>query len=252
MGTSRISPLEAATRVWRERYAGARVVFLAGSVLRGEATPTSDLDLVVVYERLPHARREAFVYDGWPVETFVQDPETLSHYFDVDRRRGIPSMMRMVIEGVEVPAASDFSEALKQEAARVYEGGPPVWDADELRLRRYRLTDWLDDLRHPRSAEELVATGVYLYQDFADFFLRARGLWSAHSKTIPRRLREVDAGFAESFGRAFESLFTDKRTGPAIALVEQALEPFGGFLFEGFERHSTPADRRPAAAENQG
>lgn len=241
----RPEPAEAARRIWLERYAGARVVFLAGSVLRGEATPTSDLDLVVVYERLPRARREAFVYAGWPVEAFVNDPETASHYFESDRRRGIPSLMRMVIEGLEIPGASEFSGRLKRLAARVYEAGPPRWDEDELRLRRYRLTDWVDDIRYPRSIEELVATGAYLYQDLADFFLRSRGLWSAHSKTIPRRLREVDAAFAESFRRAFESLFAGGQSGPAVVLVEQTLAPFGGLLFEGFGRDALPEDRSP-------
>jgi Nucleotidyltransferase domain len=239
----RPEPFEAAERIWRERYAEARVVFLAGSVLRGEATAASDLDLVVVYERLPRARREAFACDGWPVEAFVHDPETLGHYFEVDRLGGIPSLMRMVLEGVEVPAASDFSEGLKRAAARIYKAGPPRWDEGELRHMRYRLTDWVDDIRHPRSPEELVATGAYLYQDLANFFLRARGLWSAHSKTIPRRLREVDADFAESFRRAFESLFAGQQNGPAIALVEQTLEPFGGLLFDGYAQDAPPENR---------
>ncbi|HWS56315.1 MAG TPA: nucleotidyltransferase domain-containing protein [Pyrinomonadaceae bacterium] len=245
----RPEPVEAAAGVWRERYAEARVVFLAGSVLRGEATPTSDLDLVVVYESLPRARREAFVHAGWPVEAFVNDPETVNHYFEENRRRGIPGILRMVLDGIEVPAASDFSARLKRRAARVYEAGPRRWDEGELRHMRFRLTDWVDDIRHPRSPEELVATGAYLYQDLADFFLRSRGLWSAHSKTIPRRLREVDAAFAEDFRCAFESLFAEKRQGPAIALVEQTLRPFGGLLFDGWSRDAPLEDRKPLDSE---
>ena len=252
MDASRISPVEAARRIWRERYAGARVVFLAGSVMRGEATPTSDLDLVVVYERLPHAYRESFVYGGWPVEAFVNDPETAGHFLESDRRRGQPSLVRMVIEGVEIPEASEFSARLKRRASEIYEAGPPAWDEEELRRRRYGLTDRVDDIRHPRSREELVASGAYLYQDAADFFFRSRGLWSAHSKTIPRRLREVDAAFAERFCRAFDALFTEERGAPVIALVEEVLAPFGGLLFEGFRLDAKPEDRIPPDAENQG
>jgi hypothetical protein len=59
-------------------------------------------------------------------------------------------------------------------------------------------------------------------------------MWSAHSKTIPRRLRAADAAFAERFLRAFEALFADKNPEPAVALVEELLEPFGGLLFDGF------------------
>ena len=238
MNTPGLSPEETARGIWRERYEGARVLFLAGSVLRGEATPASDLDIVVVYERLPNAYREAFVYGGWPVEAFVHDAGTLEEFFESDRRRGVPALMSMVWEGTEVPEASEFSAGWKRRARELLEAGPPPWDEEELTLRRYRLTDWVDDLRFPRSAEELVATGAWLYQDAAEFYFRTRGLWSAHSKTIPRRLREADADFAERFLRAFDALFAEKRPDPAVALVAELLEPFGGFLFEGFRREA--------------
>ncbi len=205
-------------------------------------------------ERVPHGRRESFTFGGWPIEAFVHDPETLEHTMESDRLRGIPSMMRMVVEGAELPAPSEFSAGLKRRAREVYDAGPPRWDEDEMRLRRYRLTDWLDDIRHPRAPEELLATGAYLYQDAADFFFRSRGLWSAHSKTIPRRLRETDAVFAEEFRRAFEALFAEKRQAPVVALVERMLAPHGGLLFEGFRRSARPEDRKPreVAADERG
>ncbi len=215
-------------------------MFLAGSVMRGEATASSDLDVVVVYEALEGAYRESFVHGGWPVEAFVHDPETLERFFEEDRQRGVPSLMSMVGEGLEVPGASEFSARLKRRAAELLEAGPPPWGEEELTLRRYRLTDWVDDMRFPRSPEELVATGAWLYQDAAEFYFRARGLWSAHSKTIPRRLRRTDAAFAEKFLAAFDALFAEKRPEPAAALVEEMLEPFGGLLFDGF-RKGAPA-----------
>jgi predicted nucleotidyltransferase len=245
MDTPRISPEEAARGIFRERFEGARVLFLGGSVMRGEATPASDLDIVVVYERLRNAYREAFMYEGWPVEAFVHDAGTLEEFFESDRRRGVPSLLSMVWEGLEVPEACEFSDGLKRIARELLEAGPPTWDAEELTLRRYRLTDWVDDMRYPRSAEELLATGAWLYQDAAEFYFRTRGLWSAHSKTIPRRLREADAAFAERFRRAFDALFADKSPAPAIALVAELLEPFGGFLFEGFRKEATKQERKP-------
>ena len=230
----RVSPFEAASALLRERYAGARVIFLAGSVMRGDATETSDLDIVVVFDELSNAYRESFTFGDWPVEAFMNDAESLRYFYERERKRGIPSLMRMVIEGAEIPEASEFSAALKREASEAYETGPLPFDADELKLRRYRLTDWVDDIRFPRSGEELVASGAWLYQDAADFFFRARGLWSAHSKTVPRRMREVDAEFAAKFLAAFEALFAEKRVALAIALVEELLAPFGGMLFDGF------------------
>jgi hypothetical protein len=250
MSDSRIEPVEAARRIFRERYEGARVLFLAGSVMRGEATPMSDLDIVVVYDELPNAYREAFTCEGWPVEAFVHDAESVGRYFESDRRRGLPAMMSMVMEGIEIPETSDLSAELKRRASEIFEAGPPPLGEDELHLRRYRLTDWVDDIRHPRSPEELVATGAYLYGDAADFFFRSRNLWSSHSKTIPRRLREADAAFAETFCRAFDALFVEKNSAPAIALVAELLTPFGGLLFDGFRRDAPPGDRKQLDARS--
>ena len=243
MEASRVSPVEAASEIFSARYAGARVLFLAGSVMRGEATPASDLDIVVVYERLPGAYREAFTHAGWPVEAFVHDEESIRHFFERDRLRGLPALMRMVMEGTEVPGASDFSAGLKRLAEEIHEAGPARFGDDEMLLRRYRLTDWADDMRFPRSDEELLATGAALYQDAADFYFRARGLWSSHSKTIPRRLCETDADFAARFIAAFDALFTEKRPEPAISLVEELLEPFGGLLFDGFRKEALRGDK---------
>jgi hypothetical protein len=175
----------------------------------------------------------------------------LEHFFEMDRRRGIPALMSMVGEGVEVPEASEFSARLKRRAAKLFEAGPPPWDEAELTLRRFRLSDWVDDMRFPRSHEELLATGAYLYQDAADFYFRTRGLWSAHSKTIPRRLRATDAAFAERFLGAFDALFAGKRPEPAIALVAEMLEPFGGFFFDGFKRDAPPGERSKVVTDEE-
>ena len=48
--------------IYGEKYARARVIFLAGSLIRGEGTSTSDLDLVVVFDRLEAAYRESYIY----------------------------------------------------------------------------------------------------------------------------------------------------------------------------------------------
>jgi predicted nucleotidyltransferase len=79
----RESAIDAARKVARTRYPDAVLLLVAGSIVRGEGTPHSDLDLVVVYPKIEAAFRESFVFDGLPVDTLVHDPETL-HYFFVD------------------------------------------------------------------------------------------------------------------------------------------------------------------------
>lgn len=99
--------------------------FLAGSIVRGEGTPFSDLDLVVIFKRLPAAYRESFYCQGFPVEAFVHDPEMLNYFLhEADRSSGIPSLTQMVLEGAEIPKANELSRSLKQLAASAMELRP--------------------------------------------------------------------------------------------------------------------------------
>jgi hypothetical protein len=228
-------PTTAAQEILAQRFAGADVVFLSGSVMRGEGTETSDLDLVVVYERLEAAHRESFVHRGWPVEAFVHDPETLRYFFQTDRVGGVPVLLDMVASGVPLPRATALSEAMRSLAEQVLAAGPPRWtDADESRAR-YTITNLIDDLRSPRSRKELVAAGAALYSDLANYFFRSQGLWSARAKMIPRRLQPQAPAVAERFARAFADLFEHGQAGLVIELTEEILKPRGGWLFAGYK-----------------
>lgn len=50
--------------------------------MRGQGTPHSDLDVVVVLDSLPAAYRESLNQREWPVELFVHDRETLAYFFE--------------------------------------------------------------------------------------------------------------------------------------------------------------------------
>ena len=60
---ARNEPLPTIQKLIKERYPDAKAVFWAGSVAVNQGTSESDLDLIIVYESLPNAYREAFVYD---------------------------------------------------------------------------------------------------------------------------------------------------------------------------------------------
>src|SRR3954470_21373245 len=66
--TRKHSPLFVTKDLLENRYKGAEVIFLAGSVMRGEATDFSDIDVVVVYPKIDKAFRESFYHLDWPVE----------------------------------------------------------------------------------------------------------------------------------------------------------------------------------------
>jgi hypothetical protein len=221
------------------RYPEAEVVFLAGSLVRGEGTSTSDLDLVVVFDRLPCAYRESFFCGAWPVEAFVHDLQTLKYFFrEIDCPSGFPALPTMVAEGIEIPGASEFSDSLKHLAVEVLNEGPPEWSDKDVEQSRYTITDLVEDLRDPRSTQELHATATLLYSAMADHFFRSRSKWSAKGKAIPRKLKAVDRDLAAKFVGGFEEVFAMNNTEAVIKLAEEILEPDGGFLFDGYKREA--------------
>jgi hypothetical protein len=223
-------------------------VFLAGSVVRGEATASSDLDLVIVHESLHHAYRESFIAHGWPIEAFVHDRETLNHFFGTDRASGVPTLAAMIAEGIELPAPSEFSTSLKHFAGDALRAGPPLWTEKDLALSRYFITDVVEDLRAPRSMPEFHASVSRLHEMLANHYCRSRGLWSAKGKAIVRRLQHIDALYAEAFLSAFHGAWASADSTAVIALCEATLQKDGGFLFDGY-RADAPESWRAVSAD---
>ncbi|HEX4824188.1 MAG TPA: nucleotidyltransferase domain-containing protein [Candidatus Polarisedimenticolaceae bacterium] len=230
-----------------KQYPDADVVFAAGSIVRGEGTAFSDLDLVVVYPQVPQAYRESFRRGGYPVEAFVHDPATLEYFFlEVDRPSGIPSLPQMVVEGFEVPGPSSTSRMLKEMARSVIAAGPPALDVDTERRMRYSVSDLLDDLRAPRTHDELIGAGTRLYELLADYHLRRTGHWSGRGKSVARALQSADPALSVRYGDAFDRLFEHHDSGPVVRLAEDLLRDAGGPLFEGYRSDAPAAWRRDA------
>jgi hypothetical protein len=229
-----------------DRYPDADVIFLAGSLLRGEGTPYSDLDLVVIFERLPHAWRESFIFQGYPVEAFINDPETFNYFIsEIGRPSGRSAMAHMVAEGVEVPGPTEISRSVKQIAMDLIAAGPPKLSDEDERKLRYTITNLIDDIRQPRSREELAASGAELYGALANYYFRANGLWSAVNKSIPRTLGNADPDLYSRFREGFEELFAGGRSYKVIMLAEEILKQHGGFLFDGYKSDAAPDNRKP-------
>ena len=99
MENARPDPRQAALEIL-QRYPAADSLLLAGSVMRGEATATSDLDIVVLFPHVARSFRESFVHRGWPVDVFAHDIETIEYYFiEQDRKSGVGAIMWMGGQG---------------------------------------------------------------------------------------------------------------------------------------------------------
>lgn len=235
--------LKRAQEVLASRFAGYSFAFAAGSIMRGEGKATSDVDLVVVFDKLDTAWRESFIEDGLPFESFVHDPETLSWFFENDMALGYPIIIRMVASGRILGQDEKQAGVWQAYAQDLLDGGPPALTSVRLDAMRYQVTDTLDDLRDERSAEKIRAIVSQLYQPLADLILLGRRRWSGKGKWIPRLLKACDEALFNDFDRGF-ALAMSGNVEELIRFVETELARTGGPYFDGDRRAAQATARR--------
>ncbi|WDZ78838.1 nucleotidyltransferase domain-containing protein [Ensifer adhaerens] len=238
--------LAAAEAVLAARFPKASFAIVAGSILRGEGTASSDIDLVVLHETVPAAWRESFHSHGFPVEAFVHDAETLNWFVDQDAAGGRPVLLDMLADGVAIGPGLARAAALQAEARHRLGAGPVPLTPEQRDALRYQITDLVDDLRDPRAAAETRAIAAELMTPLADLMLRGRGRWSGRGKWLPRLISRMDEGLAERFDAAFRQA-AEGRAADLIRLAEEELERHGGLLFDG-DRRVAPASARRAGS----
>jgi len=153
---------EAVTYV-RAKYSAIGVI-IAGSIVRGEAGPTSDLDVVVVHEQ-PWRVRDQQRFAGVPAEVFVNPPAQIRRYFETEHGEGCPTMAHMIATGEAIEPVHDTLAALVAEA-RQWLARPVEISESQLEQRRYGIVDRLDDARDiitkdPAMASVLLASVVH-------------------------------------------------------------------------------------------
>lgn len=231
--THKTAPLEAARKFTAKYFPDCEAALLAGSAVRGEATTTSDLDIVVFDSNAPASYRESLIAFDWPVEVFVHNLTSYQAFFRSDAERARPSLPRMVAEGI-VLQDSGVVEAIKREAQDLLAGGPAEWPASTIRTKRYFLTDTLDDFIGCADRAEGIFIAGTLAELLAEFELRTQGHWIGASKWILRSLKQYDRDFAGRFVAAFEDFYRNGNKQSIIELADDVMEPHGGRLFEGF------------------
>jgi predicted nucleotidyltransferase len=225
--------MDVARQLVLELYPDARAAWLGGSVVRGDAGPTSDLDITVLLDGPPAPRRKSLQYAGWPVELFVHTEKSLRYFADKDQARRQPTMMRLVGESVVLVDIDGSGARLQQEYLAEVAAGPQPLSADELDLLRYTVTNLLDDLSDA-SGDVRLAIGSVLWQDAARLLLTGAGHWSGTGKGLLRELAAYDVAHGTDYAVALLDgvRATDDRL---VGVVERILAAYGGRLFDGFE-----------------
>lgn len=230
---NKIPPIEAAHQFIKEHFFYCQGALLAGSVVRKEATETSDLDIVIFDKSVSSAYRESVVKYGWAIEVFVYNLTSYKEFFEIDYKRARPSLPRMVVEG-RILKDEGVIDLIKKEANALLQKGPEEWSEETIHTKRYFITDTLDDFIGSSSRAEDLFIGNALFELVCEFVLRTNCHWLGHSKWLIRSLRNYDEVFANHFVESFELFYKTGSKEGVIQVVDEVLHPFGGRLFDGF------------------
>jgi hypothetical protein len=221
-----------------ELYPGAVWALLAGSATTAQRTAGSDLDIVVLLPegdpQAPHRASQHF--RGWPVELFVHDAVSLTHYLAKDLPGRRPVMHRMVATGI--PLGGDPRQ-WQDRCATVLAGGPSALSDHERAWTRYRLTDLLDDLTYATDPGERAVIAVTSWVAVAEAALSLAGHWTGNGKWLLRELRDLDAEMSRQW------LAAQRDPDAIAALIHRVLARHGGPLFDG---HREAGERLPRPA----
>ena len=216
------------------------VMFVGGSAALGTETEHSDLDVTVVYDRLPNPIRESFFFEGWPVESSLTDVTTLERTMAVAPHLGTCAVPALVAKALALPAESELSRSLQQRARDVIAAGPLPLTPSDHQAARYGITYTLHKLAH---AQERMFVGANLMMRLVNYWLRSRGRWGVSNTYIGQRLREDDPAMATRMLEVFTAMHAGELA-PLDALVDDVLAPFGGRLFDGYRDVLPPSERR--------
>ncbi|MDR4886137.1 nucleotidyltransferase domain-containing protein [Fredinandcohnia sp. QZ13] len=230
---NKMKPIKAAQQFIQKWFPDCQAALLAGSVTRGDATETSDLDIIVFQRNILSSYRESLFDFGWPIEVFVHNETSYKQFFETDKKRARPSMPRMVYEGI-ILKNNGLIEGIKKEAKELLDIGPDEWTKETVDLKRYFITDTLDDFMGCENREEVIFIASSLAELTSEFVLRINRKWIGASKWVYRSLKDFDQEFANRFVDAFDLFYKSGDKSKVVQLVNDVLEPYGGRLFEGF------------------
>lgn len=223
-----------AERFIATHFPGASLGVIGGSTAAGARTATSDIDLLVIGDRIFTDERTSLAasydFEGELFEVFAYTPAGFEEWGERGLREFRPVIVDMLTSGCPVRDDGTY-EAMRARWAVAYADGPIVAD-HQLALRRYVITDLIDDLADATDPIERHVIGATLYERLAELILLHSGRWIGAGKNLPRRLRALDADRAEALGSHLVA--GDYSAFNELALRE--LEALGGRVNAGFVR----------------
>lgn len=233
-----MDPVSAARAFVAERHPHADAAILGGSTAQARSTPTSDLDIVVLYLQGEENYAETTRYAEWIVEAFIHTPSSLALWYARERAARCAVLGDLCAQGVLLTDRGP-GEAWQREAQLYMERGPEPLTAQDCGLRRYELSSSLDDLRGSMVAAESFAIAAEVFLQSVELLLLQHGKWLGKGKWAIRRLDQLPGNECAA-GLRHWAASPERTPEQLIQTADKVLVGSGGYLMEGFLRGPRP------------
>jgi len=220
----------------KNHYSSTEIMLLAGSFVRGEATKTSDFDIVIIDQKISNSYRETYCLNKKIYEVFIHSYDSCLQWFEKDLVRRKPSLQNMVKEGILISGNDKLLAELKSIATKQIEKGPEPFSKNELADLRYFITDLLDDLIGSESHDEWIFIVNELISPVLKLDIVMKGHWLANGKRIPRYYKDINSVMYNNLLDALNCLYLEKNKTEFIKWVYDILNQYGGRLDDGYCR----------------
>lgn len=191
--------VELCRRFIAQEFANAEIAVLGGSTARGTRTASSDIDLLLIDDGLFADGRTSlaatYEFEGEIFEVFGYTHDAYSEWARSGVAEYRPVIVNMLLDGQEV-RGGDALTGLRHLWRARFDAGPSVND-HEIAMRRYAITDLVDDLRDGRDDLERSVVAWTLFAKVAELMLLTEQRWIGSGKHLPRHLRELSPARTE-------------------------------------------------------
>ena len=206
-------------------------IIVAGTIIRGNPDPSSDLDICVLNAQ-PFRQRLQKLFGGVPAEIFVNPPTWVERYFEEEQAARRPLTAHMLATGFVVLDLDPVIGDLQSKAKRLLSQPPAA--PQHLAYQRYSSALLFEDAedmveRDPEVAEMIVYRAVAEMLDFC--FIKA-GRFFPRQKSILEELAKLDTQVAELARSFYRASTLSEKMELAGRIADQTMGTRGFFEWE--------------------
>jgi len=207
-------------------------IVACGSILRGNPSASSDLDIYVLREKLERQRVQRW-FNGVPAEIFINPPGQVQKYIDQERQDGRPITAHMLATGQVVLALGDTLSELQALAKDALSAHPDP-SAERLVTARYMAALRFEDATdiweaQPEAAKMILNIAVY---DMLRYYYLGVNQFFPRDKDLLVALETLDPHLSDLAQRYYSESSPDCIIDIAHQIADHTIKIFGFFEWE--------------------